>query len=315
MHLDEDDLAGHLRNATLMRHAMEEVVQNVGAQLGHRPNEADLQQADHEFEVDVVNLRFQRAGAPPLPTTAPAPTLGLDRAARNWWEDAEHIAHGALPGVPDFDDRDDWDFDHFRRERWVEQHGLELNANDADRLGGAGLDGPEPLALAKAMVEHLTSRAARRAAHAVIPTIEQYTKICPGPKCRARIQRVEGCNSMICEACRTQFCWQCLRSDCPVVRTHGACPLSCEETAAVVSELEQQARDQDEQQAVAGLAQVLPMIMFRMLASIANMNFAHQGGNAIARDVARDERAGRAAANLDECCRRFRSQRRVSGIV
>ncbi len=100
-----------------------------------------------------------------------------------------------------------------------------------------------------------------------------------------------------------------------MVRTHGACPLSCEETAAVVSELEQQARDQDEQQAVAGLAQVLPMIMFRMLASIANMNFVRQYDDAIARDVARDERAGRAAANLDECCRRFRSERRVSGIV
>ncbi len=65
--------------------------------------------------------------------------------------------------------------------------------------------------------------------------------------------------------CRTQLCWQCLRSDCPVVRTHGVCPLSCEETEAVVSELEQQARNQDEQQAMAGLAQVLPMIMFRML--------------------------------------------------
>jgi hypothetical protein len=49
-----------------------------------------------------------------------------------------------------------------------------------------------------------------------------------------------------------------------VVRTHGACPLSREETEAVLSELQQQAQDQDELQAVAGLAQVRPTIKFRM---------------------------------------------------
>jgi hypothetical protein len=44
------------------------------------------------------------------------------------------------------------------------------------------------------------------------------------------------------------------------------------------------------------------------------MNFVRQYDDAIARDISRVERAGRAAANQDECCR-FRSQNRVSGIV
>jgi hypothetical protein len=192
----------------------------------------------------------------------------LDRAARNWWEDAEDIAHRALPDIPDFDGRDDFDeFDHFRRERWVERHGLELNANDADRLGGAGLDGPEPLAAATAMVEHLTSRAARRAVHvvasAVSPTIEQITKICPKCPGTVRIQKDGGCNTMTCPLCTKVYCWQCLRSNCPAVN-HSACPLSPKEREAVVIELQQQARDEGEQQALVGLAQVLPTIQFRM---------------------------------------------------
>lgn len=40
--------------------------------------------------------------------------------------------------------------------------------------------------------------------------LTQHTKACPG--CKARIQRIAGCNHMICTQCHRHFCWVRLSS-------------------------------------------------------------------------------------------------------
>lgn len=39
---------------------------------------------------------------------------------------------------------------------------------------------------------------------------KENTKDCPNPKCKAAIEKNEGCNHMTCQKCRNEFCWVCL---------------------------------------------------------------------------------------------------------
>lgn len=48
------------------------------------------------------------------------------------------------------------------------------------------------------------------------------SKLCPG--CRQIIQKTEGCNHMICEMCKTHFCWICLWK-APRVSEFGTSPI------------------------------------------------------------------------------------------
>ena len=41
--------------------------------------------------------------------------------------------------------------------------------------------------------------------------VQQNAKPCPGPGCKAPIQKTEGCNHMTCRRCHYQFCWECLK--------------------------------------------------------------------------------------------------------
>ncbi|KAL3906109.1 MAG: hypothetical protein SGPRY_010673 [Prymnesium sp.] len=51
----------------------------------------------------------------------------------------------------------------------------------------------------------------------------QCHKLCPGCLRPVKLEGF-GCNSTACPECRTPFCYICLRTDCVVVRSHGACP-------------------------------------------------------------------------------------------
>lgn len=51
----------------------------------------------------------------------------------------------------------------------------------------------------------------------------QCHKLCPGCLRPVKLEGL-GCNSTACPECTTRFCYICLRTDCVVVRSHGACP-------------------------------------------------------------------------------------------
>jgi len=46
----------------------------------------------------------------------------------------------------------------------------------------------------------------------------------PCPKCKVNIEKNQGCNHMVCEKCKHQFCWLCLADDLNYVHQHsGKC--------------------------------------------------------------------------------------------
>lgn len=39
--------------------------------------------------------------------------------------------------------------------------------------------------------------------------MQKCTKVCPNKKCAFQIQKIDGCNKMLCGLCQTKFCWNC----------------------------------------------------------------------------------------------------------
>ena len=46
--------------------------------------------------------------------------------------------------------------------------------------------------------------------HATKAWIESNTKACPGPRCGVPVEKKGGCFHMTCQACKFEFCWECL---------------------------------------------------------------------------------------------------------
>ncbi|KAF2772796.1 hypothetical protein EJ03DRAFT_170598 [Teratosphaeria nubilosa] len=41
-------------------------------------------------------------------------------------------------------------------------------------------------------------------------TLKEIAKICPGPNCGRKLEKISGCDHMTCRLCGHEFCWLCL---------------------------------------------------------------------------------------------------------
>ena len=70
----------------------------------------------------------------------------------------------------------------------------------------------------------------------------QTHKICPGCCMQVKLEG-HACNSTSCPSCKTRFCYICLRPECVVVSSHGACPQGGIDVAAFLAAVQAKSID------------------------------------------------------------------------